>query len=319
GFTSSHSSTSSSKTGVCGTAPLATSASQALWAHFYCGAKPLFCTSTASSSVFWPDLYAQRCPILVSKWLILQVIHDGGMVHHFEIIQGPEHIHFALHLRRFPQHRGNQQPALPIQLDCLTEIAGTQQKLALRLVGRRLLGQLVFQLRPHFHGINSRGLPGNARDIKLCAVLLQFVEEHGGHLETPLFVHFRRTVSPKLHSACSFGPRGVESALPKPRLGRRRRSSGIECPVAPQPSKPIYFALLPTTLLHLRPHIKLVSGLVKRNPYDCEKKFARKSAQLVKIFDATNCVLKLQQQLHFVALALGESWSSNHSRIITRG
>src|ERR1700720_2125442 len=39
--------------------------------------------------------------------LVLQAIDHAGVVHHLEIIEVPEHIHFALHLRRFPQHRGN--------------------------------------------------------------------------------------------------------------------------------------------------------------------------------------------------------------------
>src|SRR6185295_1095722 len=78
GFTSSHSSTSSSKTGVCGTAPLTTTAPPLIRAHFDRRAKQLFCASPhLDLRLTWPDLYAQRCPILVRKWLIFQVIQDA--------------------------------------------------------------------------------------------------------------------------------------------------------------------------------------------------------------------------------------------------
>ncbi len=53
-----------------------------------------------------PQIF-QRLVVVACVRLVLQAIDHARMVHHLEIIQVPEHIHFALHLRRFAQHRGN--------------------------------------------------------------------------------------------------------------------------------------------------------------------------------------------------------------------
>src|SRR5882757_9260112 len=185
-------------------------------------------TSRLNSQVF------QSLVVVRAVRLILERIHHSRVVHHFQVIQRAQHIHIALHLRRFPQNSRNQNPALPIQLHYLAEITRPHQELALRLIRARRLRQLVFNLAPYVHGVDSGGLTGNAGDVKLAAKFLQSLEKHGGYLQTTLLVHLRWTVSPQFHVSPFVG----ESV----------------CPIPPQPSRPPYFTLPRSTFNHSWPH-----------------------------------------------------------------
>src|SRR5579871_4383790 len=147
GLTSSHSSTSSSITGVCGSAPLPTAPHSALLdtnsASFNRRCKHTLSVALDKPhracpdlNLFtWPrpfalnqpfELHTQRRNLVIRKWFILQLIDHPGVIHDFQVVQLPEDIHLGLQLRRFPEHPGKQQPALPVHFDLLPEIAGPQ-------------------------------------------------------------------------------------------------------------------------------------------------------------------------------------------------
>src|ERR1700674_2438429 len=169
GLMRSHSSTSSNSTGVCG----ATKSCK-----------------TLNSQIF------QRLIVFFRVRRILQVVEHARVVHDLEIIEVAEHVHLALHLRRFAQYCGHQHSALPIQLHRLPVVTRSHQKLSLRPVLARYSRQLVLNARPNLHRINARRFARGAGNVKLISVLFQGVQKHGGYLQPPLLVHLRWTVAP---------------------------------------------------------------------------------------------------------------------------
>src|SRR5713226_5230608 len=70
---------------------------------------------------------------------------------------------------------------------------------------RTHLGKLLFDLAPRAHGINARGFPRPARDVKLGSVLLQCLQKVRRDLQPSLFVHPRRESSAQHLEVCSIG------------------------------------------------------------------------------------------------------------------
>src|SRR5262245_8916695 len=153
----------------------------------------------------------ERLVVVGGKRFVLHLIHHSRMIHDFEMVQTAKHVHIALSLRRLPQYRRNQHPALTVHLHHLPVVAGPLQELALGLVLAGQLRQLLFNPHPNLQGINQRRFAGNARDVELISVLSEPVEKHGGYLETTLLVYRRPTVSPKTHLHLTAG----SSALPE--------------------------------------------------------------------------------------------------------
>src|SRR5208282_3802147 len=174
GLMHSHSSTSSNITGVC--------AALNLFSPSYC--RPALVKTRKSKLVtslhpyFITSSNPQRRVIGSRIRLILQLIQHPGVVHHLEIIQSPENVHFAHRLSGVAQDRRQKHSSLPIQFRVLSKIAGAQQELLLRYMCARQLRQLVFDFRPNFHRINSCRLACRTCDIKLVAVLLELVQKH---------------------------------------------------------------------------------------------------------------------------------------------
>src|SRR3984957_182447 len=134
GFICSHSSTSSSSTGTCGSVPLPTAPHQsfkteapatppdtnpafeqaAVQTHHRCRAPQAYRACPNFKIVYLAPtllyltrkLNTQGCYLFVCKWLILQLVDHPGVVHHLEIVQLPENVHLGLQLRLFPQHPG---------------------------------------------------------------------------------------------------------------------------------------------------------------------------------------------------------------------
>src|SRR5215471_11925475 len=201
------------------------------------------------------------------------------MIHDFQMVETPEHVHVAFCLCRLPQNRRNQHPALRIHFDHLPVVTGPLQKLALRLILAGHLRQLLFNPHPNLQGINQRRFARNARDVELIPILPQPVEKHGGYLETTLFVDRRPTVSPKAHlhliAGCSASPmtetQGMYLPICCPRSSNRPKRSYFFVFLRPLPyAVPIastlpYFGPPPTTFYHFSPHLKLIAFLVKQN------------------------------------------------------
>src|SRR6266478_1391768 len=211
----------------------------------------LFSPATRRSALVTSRLnpqIAQNLVVFVRVRFALHLVQSPSVVDHLQVIQRPQHRHVALCLRRFPQHRGQQDPPLPIHLHRLPEIAGPQQKLALDRVCARQLRQLVFNLAPYLHGVDAYGFTCWAGDVELVAKFLQSVEKHGGYLQTTLLVHLRWTVSPQFHVSHFVG----ESV----------------CPIPPQPSRPPYSTLLKSTFNHFCPHLIPIGKHVKEIQWD---------------------------------------------------
>src|SRR5215471_20685437 len=201
------------------------------------------------------------------------------MIHNFQMVETSEHVHVAFCLRRLPQNRRNQHPALRIHFDHLPVVTGPLQELALGLVLAGHLRQLLFNPHPNLQGINQRRFAGNARDVELIPVLSEPVEKHGRYLETTLLVYRRPTVSPKTHLHLTAG----SSALPQsetqgmylpiccPRSSNRpTKARNFSCSYDRCPTLPscLYSALLTSTVnhfYHFSPHLKLIAFLVKQN------------------------------------------------------
>src|SRR5467141_2000850 len=228
GLMRSHSSTSSNSTGVC-------------------GALNLFSSSLATSHCPLNSQILERLIVFFRIRRILQIVQHAGVIHHLEIIEVAEHVHLALHLRRFAQHRGHQHSSLPIQLHRLPVVASSHQKLSLGPVLARYSRQLVLNARPNLHRVNSRRFARGAGDVKLISVLFQGVQKHGGYLQPPLLVYLRRTVAPQLHAPHSTRP---------PFSVDHTQICGLEwpkCQLSPQIWESVYFALQPRYFVLLLP------------------------------------------------------------------
>src|SRR5215831_18077246 len=199
----SHSSTSCSNTGVCGARSLTSSASAV--------GRSRPDSPAPSEGQPLNSQILERLVVVGGKRFVLHLIHHSRMIHDFEMVQTAKHVHVALSLRRLPQYRRNQHPALTVHLHHLPVVAGPLQELALGLVLAGHLRQLLFNPHPNLQGINQRRFARNARDVELIPVLSEPVEKHGRYLETTLLVYRSPTVSPKTHLHLTAG----SSALPE--------------------------------------------------------------------------------------------------------
>src|SRR5262245_37369593 len=252
----SHSSTSCSNTGVCGARSLTSSASAV--------GRSRPDSPAPSEGQPLNSQILERLVVVGGKRFVLHLIHHSRMIHDFEMVQTAKYVHIALSLRRLPQYRRNQHPALTVHLHHLSVIAGPLQELALGLVLAGHLRQLLFNPHPNLQGINQRRFAGNARDVELIPVLSEPVEKHGRYLETTLLVYRRPAGSPETPLA----PDAGSSALPAsetsgmylpiccPRSSNRpTRTRNFSCSYDRCPTLPscLYSALLTSTVNHFLP------------------------------------------------------------------
>src|ERR1700674_3447701 len=86
-------------------------------------------TSAGLCSTFKLDAQVvQYLQVVVRDRALLQVLQRPAVVPNFQVRQVPHHVHIALHQRRFPKHRWNQDPSLAVDFHRLAVVVRPGQK-----------------------------------------------------------------------------------------------------------------------------------------------------------------------------------------------
>ena len=120
------------------------------------------------------------------------------MVRNREVVLHAENNHIRHQIRRFPQNLRQQQPALRVNLDRLTEVVHPVHQLFLRRMKARDRRQFFLDLFPLFQRVDLCNLAIFAGYVKKRSVVLrQRALEFHGEFKPPFFINARWMVSSK--------------------------------------------------------------------------------------------------------------------------